>query len=316
MNVERLDEARARALAQLAGCLTQVGFQSRISETPDLSRLVEHPSAYFGERDDWPLEIFTSAVVLELAYAPRPDDPVARRLAALVADRRDPAGHLDFMFEPGLLPTDVDTTAVGLAALLRRGAPVDEAMRRTIDRIVDNVDAHGVIEVYLPPAGERRYVDPTVCANGLHLLALTGDLHRAGPTVDHLAEVLAAGGAPDGTRYYPSPDALLVFASRLVTASAELSDRLGPPLRRLVTGRLGASRVALECAMRSTAATHLGLPADDDLAALVDAQRPDGSWPPHALYRFGRRHGYFGSSELVTAFAVAALDGALSAAAR
>jgi hypothetical protein len=316
MSVDRLQDARGHALASLAGCLTEVGFQSHIGETPDLSRLVEHPSAYFGERDDWPLEIFTSAVVLELAYAPRPRDPVAGRLAALVADRRDPAGHLDFMFEPGLLPTDVDTTAVGLSGLLRRGAQVDAPMRRTIDRIVDNVGADGVIEVYLPPAGERRYVDPTVCANGLHLLALTGDVHRAGPTIDHLAEVLTAGGAPDGTRYYPSPDALLVFASRLVTASAELGDRLGPPLRRLAAGRLGASRVALECAMRAAAAAHLGLPAETDLAALLDAQGPDGSWPPHALYRFGRRHGYFGSGELVTAFAVAALDGALSDAAR
>jgi hypothetical protein len=313
---DRLDDARGRALDHLAATVTDVGFQSSISETPDMSRPVEHPSTYFGDRDDWPLEIFTSAVVLELAYALRPDDPVAVRLAALVADRRDPAGHLDFMFEPDLLPTDVDTTAVGLSALLRRGTTADEPMRRTIDRIVDNVDDHGVIEVYLPPAGERRYVDAAVCANVLHLLALSGDLHRAGPTIDHLASVLAAGGAVDGTRYYPSPDALVVFASRLVAVSDELRERVGEPLRPVVTARLGASDIALDRAMRSTAAAHLGLAADADLTALLDQQLDDGSWPAHALYRFGRRHGFFGSTPLVTAFAVAAIDGALSADAR
>jgi hypothetical protein len=303
-----VDSAVSRALLFLDKEYEHGGFQSIIGTTPGLEAAVVDPTGLFGPRADFPREVFSPMVVLDLVYRDRPGSAVREGLLDALRTRRRAAGHFDFFEEEGLLPTDVDTTALGLGLLVELDGLQDSALERTVGRLVANTDGCGVVQVYLPPAGDRAYVDATVCANVLHLLLLLGQPEWVAPTEDHLYAVLAERRYLAGTRYYPSPDAFLHFLARAVTRTCATRERFGESLRAALEERAGCSDDAMELAMRILGCHRLGLRNTGDVALLLEQQRNDGSWPPRALYRFGRRHGYFGSTALTTAFAVAALD--------
>lgn len=309
-NVAPLTAVEACALGRryLDAAVTASGFQSQVSLTDDMSAVVNDPEPLFGPRPSMPTELFTSLVVYDLVYAGTAPSPTAGLLLDLVQRHRRPAGHFDFFIEEGLLPTDADCTAFGSSVVAAQSGGQDERLATTVERLVNNVDDTGVIEVYLPPAGARRYVDAAVCANVLEFLYRLRCQGRAVATIGHVAGALRSGSHLDGTRYYPSAEALPFFVARLVRSSPDAAADLREPLADAMDAPRPAPRSAMDTAMRLYTSATLGHATDQQVDAVVKAQRPDGSWPPHALYRFGRRHGFFGSTALATAIAVAALS--------
>lgn len=301
-------DAADRGVRWLASRLGDQGYQSEVGTTVELTAVIDDPSALFPGLVTMPSELFSSMLVLDLVYLSRPADPVRDALVALLSIHRRPAGHFDFFIDEGLLPTDIDCSSIGSALLVALDG-ADDAVHAVADRIAACVDDAGIVEVYLPPQGERHRIDATVCANAAHLFHLLGREAEIEPTLRFLEEVIDQDAYRQGTRYYQSPEAFLFFAARMAAASPVAAERFGGRLRAAL-GRypLGASASALEVAMRLGAGARVAAPVDGLATRLVDGQAPDGSWPAHALYRFGRRHGYFGSADLVTAFAVAALE--------
>ena len=305
--IDSMSEAVERGVEWLGRQAGPDGFQSQVGTTVGLDEVISDPSGLFPGLTTMPRELFSSMLVLDLVYLDRPSDPVGAALAALMRERRRPAGHFDFFFDEGLLPTDVDCSSIG-SALIVATAGADDGVHATADRIAACVDDAGVVEVYLPPQGERRRLDAVVCANAAHLFYVLGREAEIEPTLGHIADVIDDDGWVKGTRYYQSPEAFLFFCARMVTASPAAAERFGGPLRAALDRHsLSPDASALEVAMRLGASGRVDAPSGDLASRLVHEQEADGSWAPFAVYRFGRRHGFFGSSELVTAFAVDAL---------
>lgn len=262
------------------------------------------------------METFSSMLVLDLLVDTEVDTRITEHLARyLEAHRKD--GMFWFFEDPSLVPPDVDSVAVGLAALARAGAvdPSDEAESAVIDRVVSNCTSDGIIQVYFPPRENREQrVDPVVCANALRLLYLAERGHEARKTEDFLYSVLESRAYMQGTRYYPMPETFLYFLSRAMSASRALQERFLPLMRERVRESLdhegAASKQPLFAALRLIAANAVGHDDPDDTRTLVDTQRPDGSWEAHPLGTTGGRRLrlYFGSRPLTTAFALHALS--------
>jgi hypothetical protein len=309
--------ARLRAMRQaspisracsflLRSCGLVHGYQLQVSMKPDLSESIT-PTL---------METFSSMLVLDLLVGSEADTRITEHLARyLEAHRRD--GMFWFFEDPSLVPPDVDSVAMGLAALARAGA-VDlssEAESVVIGRIVDNCTADGIIQVYFPPRENREErVDPVVCANALCLLHLAGRGHEARKTEDFLYSVLESRTYMQGTRYYPMPETFLCFLSRAMRASGSLRERFLPLMRARVQESLqhqaDAAKQPLFAAQRLIAAKVVGHDDPVDTRTLVGTQRPDGSWDAHPLGTTGNRRLrlYFGSRPLTTAFALHALS--------
>ena len=174
------------------------GFQLRVGLAPDLSDPVV-PTL---------VETFSSMLILDLLVDTEVDPRIPEHLARYIAGHQED-GMFWFFEDTSLVPPDVDTVAVGLAALARSGAvslaePVASA---AIDRIVSNQSSSGVIQVYFPPRGGRQErVDPVVCANVLYLLHLAGRGDEARATEDFVYSVLERRSYLEGTRYYLAPE--------------------------------------------------------------------------------------------------------------
>jgi hypothetical protein len=222
-------------------------------------------------------------------------------------------GRFSYFVEHGLLPTDVDDTGLALSVLVRIGAVSSQIAHSATSKVLENVDAAGVIHVYMPPRGERedrRRVDPIPCASALYLAYLLGREDEARPTEDYLIGVLREQGSapPRNFYYYLTPDALLYWASRLLRF-----DRFRTRYRHVVIdalrARIGRSDSALDLALRVITADRLHIDDTPERVALQNAQRPDGSWPICPIYKLGRSDVYVGSEALVTALALRALGG-------
>lgn len=305
---ESMSAAVERGVEWLGRQVGPDGFQSQVGTTVGLEEVISDPSGLFPGLTAMPRELFSSMLVLDLVYLERPSDPVGAALAALMRERRRAGGHFDFFFDEGLLPTDVDCSSIG-SSLVVATAGADDGVHATADRIAACVDDAGIVEVYLPPQGERRRLDAAVCANAAHLFYALGRETEIEPTLGHIADVIDDDRYIDGTRYYQSPEAFLFFCARMATASSGAYERFAGSLRAaLERHSLSPDASALEVAMRVGASVRVGASWGGLASRLVRAQEPDGAWAPYAVYRFGRRHGFFGSSALVTAFAVDALD--------
>ncbi|MCB9714932.1 MAG: terpene cyclase/mutase family protein [Myxococcales bacterium] len=280
------------------------GFQLRVGLAPDLSDPVV-PTL---------VETFSSMLILDLLVDTEVDPRIPEHLARYIAGHQED-GMFWFFEDTSLVPPDVDTVAVGLAALARSGAvslaePVASA---AIDRIVSNQSSSGVIQVYFPPRGGRQErVDPVVCANVLYLLHLAGRGDEARATEDFVYSVLERRSYLEGTRYYLAPETFLCLLARVLRVSPSFRARFRPLLRKrveesLVTG--DAHRRPLSAAQRLMAANDTGLEARRDVELLLRSQGPDGSWEAHALGATGNSQLrlYFGSRALTTAFALHAL---------
>lgn len=212
----------------------------------------------------------------------------------------------------------------------------------------------GVFKVYWDDGvqgGRRgRKHDPTCVANALHAVLLAmreASLCMDGPVLaeergpdggrrikaidrryilarnlDYLMRCLDRHVLATGTRYYPSPDAFLCFASMLVRDFPREVDCLRAPLLEALSMRwhlpyTGAADAANPCtainlAMRIIAAQNLGVregAVQREKANLVRMQRPAGAWPAAALFKLGSLRYYFGSEAMTTLFALRALLG-------
>jgi hypothetical protein len=125
-----------------------------------------------------------------------------------------------------------------------------------------------------------------------------------------------------GTRYYPSPDAFLCFASMLVTGFPDQTMCLRAPLLEALSMRWHRPPTraadpanpctAINLAMRVIAAQNLGVREDAiqrETVNLVGMQRANGAWPAAALFKLGSLRYYFGSEAMTTMFALRALLG-------
>jgi hypothetical protein len=212
----------------------------------------------------------------------------------------------------------------------------------------------GVFKVYwddgLQEGRRGRKHDPACVANALHAVLLAArhaKLRLDGPVsvkevrddgtciakeldrgyiiernVQYLMRCLDRHVLATGTRYYPSPDAFLCFASMLVTAFPEQTMCLRGPLLEALSVRWHQPPTraadpanpctALNVAMRVIAAQNLGareVAIQREMASLVRMQRESGAWPAAALFKLGSLRYYFGSEAMTTMFALRALLG-------
>lgn len=101
--------------------------------------------------------------------------------------------------------------------------------------------------------------------------------------------------------------------SRLLSYSSDsgLKERLEAPLRKRLIERIGVSGDAICLGMRLLACNSLGIENSPDKERLANMQQPDGGWEPSAMYFFPTHKKTVGNRGTTTAFAVAALQGAL-----
>ncbi len=215
---------------------------------------------------------------------------------------------------------------------------------------------HGVFKVYwdddLLDRSELRGCkhDPTCVANALHAvffaarhagLRLHGvtrvvevreDGSRVTSTIDrrviiernlaYLASCLDRSTFADGTRYYPSPDAFLCFASELVRDFPREAEPLRGPLLEALSVRWHTENTdgndpantgsPINLAMRIVAAQNVGV-RESVLQSAKDTLRgmqcESGAWAAGAFFKLGSMKYYFGSEAMTTIFAVRALLG-------
>lgn len=135
-----------------------------------------------------------------------------------------------------------------------------------------------------------------------------------------MEDMLRTGAFEHGTRYYPLPDVLLYYLSELCVknpGAAEL-DALRALVRWRLQERMGLRATlgpehddgAASAAFRLIACNNMRLANNHlDRRILLDAQHGDGKWTGY-MYRFGSSGILLGSEGLITALAVAALQGA------
>ncbi|HWN67251.1 MAG TPA: hypothetical protein VNM90_06400, partial [Haliangium sp.] len=159
-------------------------------------------------------------------------------------------------------------------------------------------------------------------ADGTHLVKELDRGFIIERNVQYLMQCLDRHVLATGTRYYPSPDAFLCFASMLVTSFPDQTMCLRAPLLEALSMRWhqvptraadpGNPCTAINLAMRIIAAQNLGVREDAiqrEIASLVHMQRAGGAWPAAALFKLGSLRYYFGSEAMTTMFALRALLG-------
>lgn len=240
--------------------------------------------------------------------------------------------HNRYRFFPDVpqFAADTDCTALAASGLHRHHALRPSRLRAVAHELLrarapESAASEGLrpgaIMVYWEDGAEAqakprgRKHDAVVSVNVLRTLHLA-DQHTdcdgrgmAGATLRHAEDHLRSGDYLGGTRYYPSPVAFLHAAAQLCRVCRECGARLGSALRN-ACARIPAPTNALDLALFLIAADTCGGPDDRDThrAELVDLQRPDGSWPEHGYFRFGRVPIHFGSAHLTTVFALRALE--------
>lgn len=156
-------------------------------------------------------------------------------------------------------------------------------------------------------------VDAVVNANALFRL---GAFEGREKVIDFLLGVLRDGAEESRDKWYDNGFAVRYFISRAIGDDPSAADTI---LRRSATA---VPANALEAALALCTALNCGAcPDDRSVAALLDRQSGDGSWPRAALYHGGRarlagggfaaKHPdtpHWGSEALTTAFAIEALS--------
>ncbi|MBN2191349.1 MAG: hypothetical protein JW751_00915 [Polyangiaceae bacterium] len=261
----------------------------------------------FDGRTLAPREYFSTMIASQLLLDADQNSTIVTRALRLVAKSCNPRGWMHFFENWNLLPADIDCTGVGHALMLSVGHPHVE-LSLVVDRLLRNVTAGGIMEVYEQPSGVHEgRLDAAALVNALYLVYWAEREAEAQPSLAYVHEHLTSGAFEHGTRYYPSGDTFLYFLSRLLRDFERAQSRFLEPLHEILLRRFGAETCVLTRATRVAAADNVGLFDPDDLKAVADAQRPDGSWPPGAFFKYGRASRYFGSEGVTTAFALRAL---------
>lgn len=255
-------------------------------------------------------ESFTAMIVADLLRGVPEFESLHGEIASMLELELGDEDVFYFFKDHGRLPADADCTAVGLSVLVDVNASFVEVANSALDRIRANSNAAGVVETYFDPTGERSgLVDPVVCANVLYLAHQLGRQDEFLATEDYLVEVMLDGSYLQGTRYYPSPDTLLYFLGRVVGRfhGSRLAERVRKPLQQAVTARIGTTQGPIDLAQRVLVCSWLGTRNTHEAMRLASMQAPHGAWPADSLFQYGRTKVHFGSSDLTTTFALAAL---------
>ena len=278
-----------------------LGFPSQISDYRDFSR------PYLS-----PPEVFTTGIVAHCLLDVGVAGGIIDRCLATTHRAFTEDGLVHFFHDRSLLDADLDCTAIAHALCLRLGAR-SPSLDRALSLMLANTNEANVIEVYHQPNAEHRgRVDQCVLANVFYLLHQVGMADRADASWQCLVNFLLSDDYLLGTRYYPSPDVFLYFASRLVRDFPGPRGVLQEPLRARLTARRGADTPCFERALRVSACANVGLEAAEDLLVVASARRRNGSWASSPFFRYGRNPRYFGSESISTAVGAQALAAAAS----
>jgi hypothetical protein len=355
----KLREAARRGHGYLQRAVDGRGIQSVVGLDADFDLLIEPRDlrGFVHDHDGEDLgfdagdEAFSSMIALKV-LGDRLTAPALSRIVALVR-RQSRRGRYRFFCEENGFAADTHCTAVAAAALYEDGWLTPEALRASGEQILaaaapadvpasENLDPvtgrtegdlhAGVVMVYWedgqePGAGPRgRKHDAAVAANALYALELAAAEaaleDRRGviaATRAYVSDHLRRGRYLRGTRYQPSPDSFLYYASCLCRRFPAYRADLEGDLQRALEVRADATlresapddpAGLLNQAMRAIAASNVGLAPD--VEDLLLSQGRDGSWPAAPFCSLGKRPVYLGSSELTTMFAVKALEASLA----
>jgi terpene synthase-like protein len=286
-----------RAIGFLREHCAPNGFPSFISRDSDFSLRIESPQ-----------EIFTPMLILRCFGDCGLDTPGEQQQLDRLRRAFTHQGFVHFFADRSMLAADIDCTAVAIEVALKYCVSLPFDLDQTLDAIAANLDDSGVLRVYLDPDESRKdRVDAAVCANVLYLFYLLGREADVKASEQYLWDYLTGAQFSEGTRYYPSPDILLLFLSRLLHDFERSRARFALAIEERVRERLGLSGSNIELSARIAAAGNVGIVAERELEELVHAQRSDGSWMAAPCFRFGRRQGYFGGESLSTAWGAHAL---------
>ncbi|EJD42963.1 HAD-like protein [Auricularia subglabra TFB-10046 SS5] len=199
-------------------------------------------------------------------------------------------------------PCDLDTTSLAFTTL---SLDCDET-RDLVEGMLSFRGSDGVFQVYFDHARPR--VCATACLNILTLLCSEGRAAEASATLAYARAVLERRGyLPSGTRYYPSPDAFLFFACRLLQRAPQLRADWGPTLTERLAERVGAPGDAVSLALRLLACAAAGVTNERDLATLYNFQKDDGSWSGW-IFSMPAKNIRVGNDGLATALATRAIQ--------
>ncbi len=330
----------ARFLRSVArGITTDCSFDPTFTDALTLPGLRDAVRSRFAVDTgfDATAELFSSMISVRLlarvgdADVTRLRDAAAGRSAARHWHRRYR------MFDAqGGFAADTDGTGVALAGLFEAGKLDREALLQGGAELLRSAAKQGdglvpgVVMVYWddgeePQVGPRgKKQDPAAACNALHALKLAVREGLDDPdgvieaTTRFIEAHLVSGGYASGTRYYPSADAFLYFAAELCDRFVDCRERLGSALAAAIhhrdglpacPGHPGDPHAALNTALRLIAARRLGLVHErrSQVAQLMRAQTASGAWRAGTFFSLGKLPVYFGSTELTTVFALAAL---------
>ncbi|MBI5389284.1 hypothetical protein HZB01_02800 [Candidatus Woesearchaeota archaeon] len=252
-------------------------------------------------------EIGSSFLILEHALKHTPESLATQAVVeACLRKMRD--GLFSFYADENLLPQDTDTTAWAVSTLFEMQKIGEAALHKSIDLVVGNIDGDGVIKVYFDPEkyGRVNWRDHVALANVLYLLNLDKRVGEAFPSLVYVSDALRKGDYENGSRYYQSPDMFLYALGRLMKFP-EMKSLFEDGLKKELSRRIGQTEYPLDLAMRVTTAKVVGLENGEERRKLMSMVRIDGSFPPDAIYHYGSKAGYFGSSFITTVFAIEAL---------
>lgn len=279
----------------------ETGFPSHLSDHRDFSRPYRSPP-----------EVFTTGIIAQCLLDAGATSEILESCLHVMRRAFDAEGFVHFFHDRRLLDADLDCTAVAHSLCLRLGAG-ESRVGQTVDAMLTNTNEAGILEVYHRASPEHRgRIDHCVLVNVMYLLCQLERFEEAAPSWRCLTEFLKSDTYLFGTRYYPSPDVFLYFASRLVRDFPRSCSTLLEPLRERLLNRQGADTPCFDRALRVAACANVGLQAGEDLLVVASARRGDGSWAISPFFRYGRTPRYFGSEALSTVVGAQALASAAS----
>lgn len=214
-------------------------------------------------------------------------------------------------------PNDLDTTSIAMTVMPQNDK---EKVQIILDEMLKYRNDQGIFQVYFDRS--RLRIDATVCANILSLFASSRRLEEpvVTPTLEYVFETLKTRAyLPNGTRYYPTPEAFLYFVGRFV----ERSDRYAPSakigvkwkavLKKRLAERAGVLCSPLAMAMRLMLGKQLSIPilsevTSAEVKSLLSSQSANGGWYGGWLCGYPSTGVNIQNVGLTTCFAIKALE--------
>jgi len=252
-----------------------------------------------------PREVGSSLLILRTVLKERRDADITRRTLNYCKSQLD--GDFFTFFENHSLPFDTDVSSWALSTLLEMSEISRDIVSKAVDKTISNVNNNGIIQIYFEPCGKENRIDHVGIANALYLINLFDRGAEATKSEDYIFDILANKRYLQGAYYYHSPDMFLYVLSSLFEKFPHFNKRFGKLLKNELQNRIGTTKWPLDLAMRVSSAKRLQINNETDEKYLLKLQKGEGNWPADAIYHYGRKVGYFGSSIITTAFAIEAL---------